>query len=200
MTGNRNVVDVLIFNGMADWEPALALCEIRKKGNIEVRTVGFTEDVVVSMGGLRIIPDITLNRQTGEQTALFIIPGGEMWEKENLPFFEEHMVNLKSKGVRLAAICGAVIPLAKAGLLKNTRHTSNCKGYIDTLIPGYAGMEKHVDNTLAVTDNGIITASGAGFVEFAREIITLLGIYSPEETEVWYGLFKHGTLPEEYQV
>jgi putative intracellular protease/amidase len=200
VTQPRNVVDVLVFNGMADWEPALALCEIRKKGNMKVRTIGFTDDTVVSMGGLRIVPDTTLDRHNTEQTALFILPGGEMWEKDNLPFFEEHLVKLKQEGIFLAAICGAVIPVAKAGLLKNTRHTSNCKGYIESLISSYAGMEKHADNTLAVTDNGIITASGAGSVEFAREVITLLEIYSPEETEVWYRLFKHGTLPEEYQV
>lgn len=196
MKENRNVVDILVFNGMADWEPALALCEIRRQGGMKVRSVGFSGDVVVSMGGLKIVPDTTLDKHHGEQTTLFIIPGGEIWEKENLPFFEEHLVDLKSQGISIAAICGAVIPVAKAGLLKNTSHTSNCKGYIDSLIPGYAGIEKHVDNKLAVTDNGIVTASGAGHVEFAREIITLLDIYSPEETETWYKLFKYGTLPE----
>lgn|GEM_PF-2094727 len=33
---------LLIFDGLADWEPALALCEINKSGKYDVVTVGFT--------------------------------------------------------------------------------------------------------------------------------------------------------------
>ena len=35
---------VLVFDGLADWEPAHALCEINKSGKFAVVTVGFSDD------------------------------------------------------------------------------------------------------------------------------------------------------------
>src|SRR6187401_3368579 len=75
-------VYVLIFDGYADWEPALAMCEVKKSGRFEVRTVGFTPEVVTSMGGLRVTPDLTLAEVTTDGAALLILPGGDMWEQE----------------------------------------------------------------------------------------------------------------------
>ena len=45
---------------------------------------------------------------------------------------------------------------------------------------------------LAVTDGDLITASGVGSVEFAREITRHLGIYSEEQAGRWFDLYKHG--------
>ena len=75
------VVYVLVFDGYADWEPALAMCEVKKSGRFEVRTVGFGPDVVTSMGGLRVTPDLTLTEVTADGAALLILPGGDMWEQ-----------------------------------------------------------------------------------------------------------------------
>lgn len=55
----KNIAYLLIFNGFADWEPALAICEINKQPGYKTITVGFTKEIVTSMGGLRIVPDIT---------------------------------------------------------------------------------------------------------------------------------------------
>ena len=41
----------LLFNGYADWELGHALAELRRYGKVEVVSVGFSEEVVVSMGG-----------------------------------------------------------------------------------------------------------------------------------------------------
>jgi hypothetical protein len=34
-------------------------------------------------------------------------------------------------------------------------------------------------------------------VEFAREIIQLLGIYSEADQKLWWNIFKHGKMPAE---
>lgn len=52
----------LIFDGLADWELALALCEINKTEKFEIVSVGFSDSPVTTMGGLKLIPDITLSR------------------------------------------------------------------------------------------------------------------------------------------
>ncbi len=51
---------LLIFDGMADWEAAHALCEINRSGKYEVVTVGFSAETVSTMGGLRIAPEATI--------------------------------------------------------------------------------------------------------------------------------------------
>ena len=38
----KQTVHVLVFDGLADWEPAHALCELRRSGKFDVRSVGFS--------------------------------------------------------------------------------------------------------------------------------------------------------------
>ncbi len=47
---------LFVFDGLADWEPALALCEINKSGKFDVATVGFSDRTVTTMGGCRVSP------------------------------------------------------------------------------------------------------------------------------------------------
>ncbi len=44
------MIHVLVFDGFADWEPAYALAELRRSGNYEIVSAGFTGDEVTSMG------------------------------------------------------------------------------------------------------------------------------------------------------
>ena len=71
---------LFVFDGLADWEPALALCEIRKSGKYEVLTAGHSRATVVTMGGLKVLPDIAIDAIDPRQTEIFILPGGNRWE------------------------------------------------------------------------------------------------------------------------
>lgn len=192
----RNTAYLFVFDGFADWEPALALCEIRKQERFEVKTVGLTTAPVTSMGGLRVMPDAGIDEVSPENSCIFILPGGDMWEKQTPPPVAQLLPNLRRSGVPIAAICGGTLAPARAGLLDDVRHTSNLVGYLRALVPEYQG-EALYQEVLAVADGGIITASGAGHVEFAREIVALLGVYSGDELEAWFKLFKHGIIPED---
>ncbi|NMW25454.1 thiamine biosynthesis protein ThiJ, partial [Rhodanobacter denitrificans] len=88
-----------------------------------------------------------------------------------------------------------VLALARAGLLDHCRHTGNWNGQIAAQVPGYAGVEQYDSEVLAVSDGGVISASHLGSVEFAREVIRTLDLYSPSDREHWYRLFKHAQLP-----
>jgi putative intracellular protease/amidase len=184
---------LFLFDGFADWEPALALCELRQRGQWEIRTFGPSPQVV-SRGGLHVACDLT-----GEDVPLFncsllILPGGDQWDEGTTPSVARVLARAESAGIPIAAICGATLALARAGLLENRRHTSNSAAYLRSMTGGYSGMENYVDE-LAVTDRGVITASGAGAVEFAREILRLFAIYDEEEIGIWYDLFKRGVPP-----
>ena len=78
----RDTVYFLIFDGFADWQAALALCEIRRPGDWQVQTVGFSMASVTSMGGLCVQPDLSLARLDFKRAALLIVPGGHLWQHD----------------------------------------------------------------------------------------------------------------------
>lgn len=197
MNTTAPAVQLLVFDGFADWEPAFAVAELRRSGGYEVQTVGFTASPVRSMGGLPVQPDRVLGEITPERVRLFLLPGGDMWE--NPLAYPQAELNawlhtLEAAAIPIAAICGATLAVARAGLLDNRRHTSNGEAYLREMIPGYTPGERYQE-ALAVRDRGVITASGVGPTEFAREIFDELGVFSESDRAVWYRLFKYGEFP-----
>jgi len=190
---------LFVFDGLADWEPAHAFCEISKSGKFEVVTVGFSQKTVTTMGGLKVKPDITLEDARLEDaspanTAFFMLPGGDMWQKKSLPGIATVLHSLHERDVLIGAICAATLEIARAGLTRGIRHTSNSKAFLKSLVAGYTDDSFYVDE-LAVTDHKIITASGLGSVEFAREVIRELNIYDAADTAIWFDMFKRGLVP-----
>jgi len=189
---------LLVFDTLADWEPGLAMSEINKNGRFEVKTVGLSTRTVITMGGLRIVPDITIDQIDPDDTAIFILPGGDMWEQKTDERIALLLDQLHSRRVIIAGICGATLELARAGLFRAARHTSNALAYLKAMVPSYDAGDKYADQP-AVSDNLIITASGLASVEFAYEIIRQLEIYNEEDLSVWFDMFKHGVIPKAMQ-
>src|SRR5512147_911073 len=98
-------VHVLVFDGFADWEPSYALAQIRQTGAAPVVSVGLSHHPVRSMGGLTVMPDVTVEQIAPEQVRLFILPGGDQWETAGL---DARLVSLlegcMANGAPLAAI------------------------------------------------------------------------------------------------
>lgn len=190
----KRIAYLLVFDGLADWEPAHAMCEINKSRKFEIATIGFSRQPVVSMGGMKLAPDAALENLKAEETAIFMLPGGDMWEKQPQEALEEMLRQLHDQGVLIGALCAATLEIARAGLTRNLRHTSNSKAYLKSMVPTYRDEAFYVDE-LAVTDKNVITASGLGSVEFAREVIRALAIYDEADTTTWFSMFKHGMIP-----
>lgn len=190
-------VHIIVADGFADWEPGYALAEIRRSGGLAVTTVGFTTASVTSMGGLRVLPDIALADVQAAGARLFMLPGGDLWEDETAyprAQLERVLLRLRENDIPIAAICGATVAVARAGLLDDRRHTSNAKDYLIEKAPEYRGVALY-EPELAVRDRGVITASGLGPVEFAREVFAELEVFSPADRALWFGMFKHGRMP-----
>lgn len=187
----QKIAYLLVFDGLADWEPAHILCELRKSGQYEVKTAGYTLEPIKTMGGVTILPDVTINEIAAEETAVFILPGGHLWEQQSNEALHTLLQELHAQDVPLAAICAATLAIARAGLTHQVRHTSNILEYLQGMVPTYQDQDFYV-NEFAVTHHNIVTANGLGSVEFAREIIKLLGIYDESDADAWYGMFKHG--------
>jgi putative intracellular protease/amidase len=191
----RDTIYFLIFEGFADWQAALALCEIRRPGDWQVQTVGFSSAAVVSMGGLAVQPDVSLAQIDLARAAMVIVPGGHLWLRGEGSEAVAVLRDAGEAGVPVAGIDTAVVALGRAGLLNDVRHTGNWAGQITGQVADYSGESFYDASALAASDGGVITASHLGSVEFAHGIIRALHLYSPSDREHWYRLFKHAQLP-----
>lgn len=189
----EQTVHLFVCEGLADWEASYAIAGINSPampdavGRYRVRTVGLSQEPVTSMGGLRILPDMTLAEVDPADSALLILPGGDRWDAGELGDVMPHVARFRAAGVPVAAICGATAALARAGFLDNVQHTSNAAEYLQAT--GYAGAA-HYQHAGAVSDDGLITTGATGALEFAAAIFRCLELYPDEVTEGWYQMFK----------
>jgi len=193
---NKNVVYLYVFDTMADWEIGYLTAELAsgryyKKGLApsKIVTVGTKKTPVITMGGLKILPDIELDECTMENADALILPGGDTWlETVHDPILSMAEQCLK-KGIIVAAICGATMGLARKGLLDSNRHTSNDLGYLKMICPGYGG-EQYYKQEAAVTDGNLITASGIAPLEFSLHVLKALDVFSAKTLDPWYNLYR----------
>jgi putative intracellular protease/amidase len=186
------MISVLVFDGFADWEPAFAMTGLRRWGNRDVRVVGYDRSPVTSMGGLSVTPTATLEDAAGDDAAMLILPGGDAWI-ENYPAVRVEAVirSLMARRVRIAGICAATVALARAGCFRGRRHTSNGAAFLAEQAPGYETASLYQD-TLAVSDDGVISASGLGAIEFAREIFAALGVFGEADLDQYVAMYRRG--------
>jgi len=189
-------IHVVIFDGFADWEPAYALAELRRWGKRTVRTVGFTSTPVVSMGGMRVAPDLTLDTVEIDDVELLLLPGGDLWEGGTYPHapLEALITRLVELDRPVAAICAGTLALGRAGVLDTRQHTSNMRDYLPMHVRNYVGASHYVEAP-AVRDQHVITATGLAPVDFARQIFVELRIFNAADEALWYTMFRHGRLP-----
>ncbi|MFI6298465.1 type 1 glutamine amidotransferase family protein [Nonomuraea sp. NPDC050790] len=185
-----------VYSTLADWETGHATTHLRngvwhrEPGGFEIVVVGETLDPITTAGGLRIVPDITLDQLSPQDSALLILPGADTWVSGELDGFGRKAKEFVAAGVPVAGICGATVGLARQGLLDDRAHTSNVLEFLTATVPGYKGAERYVEAD-AVTDGDVITAGATEPEAFAREIFTRLNVYTPEVLEAWFRLFKH---------
>lgn len=190
----QQTVHLFVFDTLADWEPGFAVAGINnpefqsQPGRYKVQTVGLTREPVKTIGGITILPDITVNELEPAQSAMLILPGGD-WENQNLDAIIAKAVQFVEAGVPVAAICGATFALAQAGLLDNRRHTGNNAEYLKS--SGYLGSALYQEKP-AYTDDNVITASGTRPIEFAYHIFQKLELYDEPMLEGWYNLYRAG--------
>lgn len=100
---------VLLRTGYADWEAASALAELRRTFGFSVRTMGLTSEIIVSMGGLKVIPDLLLSAFVPESADVLILPGGECWMNGEVPPVSEAVRAIVTLRRPVAAICAATL-------------------------------------------------------------------------------------------
>lgn len=184
---------VALFDTLADWETGHLLVELRTgrfTGQpFDVVAVAETLDPITTMGGVRMLPDGLISALDPADSDLLILPGGEIWEGDGAAAFTDAARRFLDAGVPVAAICGAVFGLARAGLLDERDHTGADPGYLAA--SGYAGGKRYVE-ARAVVGDGVVTAGPSSPVQFARVTLEHLGLVSGDVAEAYEAVFDRG--------
>ena len=182
---------LFLFNGYSDWEISYCTPEIYKNGKFNLKTFSIDGGNVRSMGGLQVVPELSLKDILPEKVDVLILPGGTAWDENKLNDILPLVINLVEQRKCIAAICAATFFLAKNGILDTIKHTSNDLHYLKSVAPNYKG-EILYQSDKAYIDNNIITASGIAPIEFAKEIFSYIELFDKTALENWYQLYKNG--------
>jgi putative intracellular protease/amidase len=188
-----NTAYALVHDGYADWEAASALAELRRTFGFEVRTIGLASRAVVSMGGLRVSPDLALAEFDPASAAILILPGGDFWMNGEIPEMSQAVRAAVEQKRPVAAICAATLALAHCGLLDDRLHTSNGRNFIGQHVPRYRGAEFYRPAP-AVSDRAVITANGLAPFAFAAEIFRALAPAREPDIQMYEKLYARGVL------
>lgn len=182
-----------IYDTLADWEVGHLITELRT-GRFtgtpwNIATVAESREPITTMGGLRILPDLLLEDLDPDSSNLLILPGADMWDAGGGGVFAATAARFLDAGIPVAAICGATVGLARAGLLDKRNHTSAAAGYL--MATAYGGGDHYLDER-AVVDGDLITAGPQSPVQFACATLRRLGLMSERTLQAYEGLFHSG--------
>jgi len=186
---------IFLFDGFSDWEISYLTPELKKSEKVNLKYFSIDGLEITSVGGLKIIPDLSIQELNLDNTTALILPGGSAWEEQSIKGINKLVETLNSKNKTIAAICSATTFLGQTGYLDNVKHTSNAIDYLKYIAPKYKG-DKNYQSGLAISDKNIITANGFSPIEFAREIFKSINLKSEKDIEKWFQLFKNGIWTE----
>ncbi|SEU27757.1 type 1 glutamine amidotransferase family protein [Paenibacillus sp. NFR01] len=192
----NSTVYLYVLDTMADWEIGYLTAELnsgryyqKEQAASKVVTVGIEKTLVTTMGGLNIMPDITLKECVLTSADILILPGGDTWTDTIHEPVLQTAVRCIQEDIGVAAICGATMGLARTGLLDSRPHTSNDLEYLKMICPAYTG-EPFYKQQPVVTDGKLITASGVAPLEFTVHVLKALDVFSSNTLDAWYNLYK----------
>jgi len=172
-------IAVVMFDGVADWEIGTILPAARAWFGDEIQVASIDGKPVTSIGGLNLHPEYALSDLAPLDADLWLLPGSERWQAGEIPGLSALLQQRIDAGRAVAAICGATIAPAYAGLLDTRPHTSNSQAFLREHVGVYAGTA-HYREQKAVNAGGLITAPGTSPVSFALECLRQL---HPEREE-----------------
>ena len=193
----KQEVIFLLLPEYADWEGAFLASSLHRgvmpgsEVKFVAKTVAPTPGEVYSLGGFRTVPDYTFDTLPADYAALILI-GGMQWDSPEAgqvaPLVEQALENGKIVG----AICNAASFMARHGFLNRVKHTGNTLPQLKLWGgPNYTNEAGYVE-AQAVSDGGIVTANGSGYLEFMRELLLLLQADTPSRIQEAYDFHKHG--------
>jgi len=144
---------------------------------------------------MRVLPDLDISEVVPKLTRILILPGGDVWMREEIREVTRLTKDLIESDTPVAAICAATLSLARAGLLDDRRHTSNGYAFIPKYVAKYRGQGLY-QRVRAVADRNVITANGLAPFAFAAEIFRRLVPDRENDTATYEALYSRGLLDD----
>ncbi len=182
----------IILDGFADWEYApLAAVLQNPEDDTTQRDVLYTsidKQPKTSIGGLKALPDLTLEEIPDDAAGLILI-GGTSWRTLAADAVAPIAKRFLEGGKLVGAICDAARFLAAHGLLNQYQHTGN---FLDELKneAAYTNPDGFLKEE-AVRDRNLVTANGNAPYWFAREVLLALG-EDEKNVQTWYDFYTMG--------
>jgi putative intracellular protease/amidase len=195
----KSEIVVFISDGYADWELGFICAELNKpEKNFKISTIALTNNVITSMGGLKVIPDYSIEsflkqNQQHFEIKMLLLCGGFIWKELGYESAEiKKLIDLcQNNKVLISAICDATTFLAHNGYLNQIEHTGNSVEHIVKNCPHYTGNLYYIEKQ-CVRSNHLITANGTATLEFATEIMNYFEWMPKEEIDAWYRFNRFG--------
>ena len=185
-----------LMNGMEDHEHGYLLTALSSQiePKYEFCTVALSKEPIITMGGLKIIPDYMLNEVNKDDIIALILIGADiqLWLNREQETILNLAIELLKRNILVAGICGATLGLASKGLLDERIHTSNVEFLLTNFVKNYKGIKNYRNDVVAVYDKKLITASSAGSLLWSKYILENLEIFTKNAIESWYKYYKLG--------
>lgn len=191
-------VYVYLLNELAEYEigyilHAFSMETLLKNGvkDFEVKTVSYNKNPIVTLGGLTLIPDYSISEVNFNDCTAIILPGSPNWQNKENQEILNRIKECLNNNVLICAICGATLALADCGILNEYRHTSNSLEYLNYFSKKYTGSHLFVSSK-SVIDRNLVTASSAGSLDWTKNILFALNVYTEEKISAFYNYYITG--------
>lgn len=194
-----NEVLVVLISEYADWEPSILSPGLRRGFGLweprhTVKIVTPDGAPATSIGGFRCQADYSIQTAPDDFAALVLIGGMNWWGEEAkrvLPLVEK----TRERKIAIGAICDASMFLGVNGFLNDADHTSNGLAALkEKAGVAYTG-EARYKNEPSVLGDAVVTANGAGFIDFACNMFTLLEVADSQTIDSVRAMCKTGFFP-----
>jgi putative intracellular protease/amidase len=160
--------------GWADWEAGQVLPLLREQLGCEIRVATPDGSAQTSIGGVRALADDAFADIGPRDAEIYLAIGSDRWIQFRDEVFYGLLREALASGAIVGVICAATVAAARAGLFEGRAHTSNGRGWLAEMAPGYAGAERYIDTPRAVRDGGLVSAAGLAPASFAVEVMQLV--------------------------
>jgi len=168
----RPRVALLVYEGFSEFEVTVALTLLARTHDIV--NVGLTLDLVRGEGGLRVLPERTIQDLDAAEFEALLVPGAaDMFVLKDHGALSAFVRALHEGGKTLAAICGGPFVLGQAGVLNDVSYTvtftHDRRAFLGVFPEdGFAYQD-------VVRSGHVITGQGHAFAEFGLVVAEALG-------------------------
>lgn len=182
----------ILLDKYADWEfaylaPAL-MGEVSQ--GFQVRFASGDKQPKTSIGGLTMLPQLSLDEIPEDASALILIGADGSWRENPDPRIAALAHAYKNSGRVVGAICDAARYAGGIGLLNDVKHTLNNPGEMSEL-PQYTNPGGY-QQAESVRDGNIVTANGNAPAAFAADVLRALNAAPEAEIQQFFDFYTLG--------